>query len=260
MDSWCLFYAAEPPRSAVFHYSWWSNWVSAVCPHSVSLQSCRYYVCSWGCWRDGANSYRFSGEITQFAVRSCERDCLQEVFRIIKLSSYIFQVSNRLSITHFLLNLIRMADMLSMPYYEAALSFANRSSSSSSITLLTWPLRSSSLAFTQAVICALVLTYQMPSHPIIIKSIASFFIFIMSGFAVIICYSGVNVLLPLYSKSPMARVRLRLPFTLPNDIYPPAFLMRFISIWSSGLWSLLNSFVSPLSVRHTDLESPAFAQ
>jgi|JI71714CRNA_FD_contig_31_2640010_length_237_multi_1_in_0_out_0_1 hypothetical protein len=52
----------------------------------------------------------------------------------------------------------------------------------------------------------------------------------MSGFAVIICSYGVNFKLPLYYKSPKALERFKLPFTLPYCTYPPAAVIRLISI------------------------------
>ena len=81
----------------------------------------------------------------------------------------------------------------------------------------------------------------------------------MSGFAVIICYSADNASFFLYSPSPKALDKLRPPLTLPKFTTPPAFVILLIYYGSSGLWSLLNSVTLPLT-QATDLESPAFAQ
>ncbi len=80
----------------------------------------------------------------------------------------------------------------------------------------------------------------------------------MSGFAVIICYSGVKFVLCLYSKSPKALDKFRFPLTLPKETYPPAFLILSNSILSSGLWSFDIYFVAPL-MQATPLESPELA-
>jgi len=120
---------------------------------------------------------------------------------------------------------------------------ATSSSNNSSKILPIAIFLSSILVFTQATISLLDLTSHIPSHPITIKSMFSFFIFMMSGFAVIICSSGNKFLLYLYYRSPKARLRFKLPFTLPKLTYPPALRMRSNSILSSGLWSLLSSFV-----------------
>lgn len=57
----------------------------------------------------------------------------------------------------------------------------------------------------------------------------------MSGFAVIICYSGLRFVFCLYYKSPNALDRFKLPWTLPNDTSPPAFFILSNYILSSGL-------------------------
>ncbi len=81
----------------------------------------------------------------------------------------------------------------------------------------------------------------------------------MSGFAVIICYSADNDSFFLYSPSPKALDKFRPPLTLPKFTTPPALVILLIYYGSYGLWSLLNSVVLPL-MQATDLESPAFAQ
>lgn len=157
---------------------------------------------------------------------------------------------------HFLLNLIKIADMLSMPYWFP-LSFETNSSSKSSQINLKSLL--SNLLLTQSTIYEFVLIYHIPSHPIIIKSMFSFLIFVMSGLAVIICSSADKVLFFLYYPSPKALERFRPPLTLPKVTVPPAFVILLISSGSSGLWSLLSSVVCPLT-QATALESPALAQ
>ena len=144
-----------------------------------------------------------------------------------------------------------MADMLSMPYWFP-LSFETSSSSSSSQI----PLKSflSILPFTQSTIYEFVFIYHIPSHPIIIKSMFSFFIFMMSGFAVIICSYADKLSFFLYYPSPKALERLS-----PKVTVPPALVILSISTGSSGLWSLLSSWVWPFT-QATALESPAFAQ
>ncbi len=157
---------------------------------------------------------------------------------------------------HFFPNLIKMADMLSIPYWFP-LSLETSSSSKSSQMSLKSLL--SSLALTQSTISWLVLIYQIPSHPIIIKSMFSFLILVMSGFAVIICSSADKELFLLYSPSPSALERLSPPLTLPNVTVPPALVILLISYGSSGLWSLLSYWVCPLT-QATARESPALAQ
>ena len=80
----------------------------------------------------------------------------------------------------------------------------------------------------------------------------------MSGLAVIICYSGLKLLDFLYYKSPKALERFKLPLTLPNVTYPPAFLILSSYYLSSGLWSFDIYLVLPF-IQATPLESPAFA-
>lgn len=156
---------------------------------------------------------------------------------------------------HFL-NLIKIADMLSMPYWfplSLETSSSRRSSQISLKSLL------SSLVLTQSTIYPFDLIYHIPSHPIIIKSMFSFFILIMSGFAVIICSSADKLLFLLYYLSPKALDRLSPPLTLPKVTVPPALVILLISYGSYGLWSLLSSWAWPLT-QATALESPALAQ
>lgn len=150
-----------------------------------------------------------------------------------------------------------MALILSIPYW-LLLSFDTSSPSNSSVMLwLPSPLLI--LVVIQLTISLFVLTSQMPSQPIIIKSMFLFSVLVMSGHGLIICSSGLSLSPVLYSRSPRARERLSPPFTRPKLTVPPAFLILSNSIESSGLWSLLNSLVSPL-IEATDLESPALAQ
>ena len=130
-------------------------------------------------------------------------------------------------------NVIRMEDMLSIPYYPL-FSLAISSISNSS-KMLPESVLFFILDETHSIIYSFFLTYQIPSHPIMMKSMFSFFIIYMSGSAVIICSSAGNFLLFLYSKSPSARDKFRFPFTLPNDTYPPALCIRSIYFLSSGL-------------------------
>jgi hypothetical protein len=149
-----------------------------------------------------------------------------------------------------------MADMLSIPYWlplSLEISSSSKSSQMSLKSLL------SSLTLIQSTIYWLVLIYQIPSQPIIIKSMFSFLIFVMSGFAVIICSSADNELFLLYYPSPKARDKLRPPLTLPKVTWPPALVILLISSGSSGLWSLLSYWVCPLT-QATERESPALAQ
>lgn len=114
--------------------------------------------------------------------------------------------------------------MLSIPYSLLAPSLAtNYVRSSSKISPKT--LLVSILLFTHFIISSEVFTSQIPSHPIITNYTFSFFIFDMSGFAVIICSYGDNFVFCLYSKSPNALDRFKFPLTRPNDTSPPAFLI-----------------------------------
>ncbi len=151
---------------------------------------------------------------------------------------------------------MRIADILSMPYWLPLSLETSSSRSSSQIPLNSFL---SILAFTQSTIYEFVLIYHIPSHPIIIKSMFSFLIFMMSGLAVIICSSADRLSFFLYYPSPRARERFRPPLTLPKVTVPPAFVILLISSGSYGLWSLLSSWVRPLT-QATALESPALAQ
>lgn len=111
----------------------------------------------------------------------------------------------------FLLKRMRMALMLSMPYW---LPLSLEISSSRSYSTISLSSLLSNLRLIHSTISLFVFTYHIPSHPIIINSTFSFFIRMMSGFAVIICYSGFT--LPrLYYRSPSARDRFSPPFTRP---------------------------------------------
>lgn len=80
----------------------------------------------------------------------------------------------------------------------------------------------------------------------------------VSGLAVIACSSGFNYSRYLYFKSPRLRVKLRLPSTRPSVIVDPDFVILSISVWLSGLWSMLISTALPF-LPMTHRESPAFA-
>jgi len=81
----------------------------------------------------------------------------------------------------------------------------------------------------------------------------------MSGSAVIICSYAQIYLLHLYSKSPKALDKFKLPFTLPIETVPPALWILSNYFVSYGLWSKDKGFVCLLTDA-TALESPAFAQ
>lgn len=131
---------------------------------------------------------------------------------------------------HFLgSNLMRMALILSIPYW-LLLSLETRLPRSYSRISL-FAIDFLILAAIHSTISALLFTYQIPSHPIIIKSMFSFFVLVMSGFGVIICYSGFSFT-SLYSRSPNARERFKPPLTLPKFTLPPAFLILSSSIAS----------------------------
>ena len=154
------------------------------------------------------------------------------------------------------LNFINIADILSNPFYDfsvfSAINYENNYSTMA--PKLFWPI----LFFIHPTISPLLFTYHIPSHPIIRKSISSFFIFVISGSAVIICYYGDKFLLFLYYKSPIARERFRLPLIRPSSTEPPAFSILAFYVLSSGLWSRLSSFASPFKLQTTDLESPSW--
>lgn len=116
----------------------------------------------------------------------------------------------------------------------------------------------SNLLFTHFIIYYDVFTYHIPSHPIITNYTFSFFTFDMSGFAVIICYYAGKFVFCLYYKSPNALDKFKLPFTLPNETYPPAFLILSNSILSSGLWSF-DIYLKLPFIQATPLESPELA-
>ena len=79
---------------------------------------------------------------------------------------------------------------------------------------------------------------HIPSQPSTKKESSSINSFLtMSGFAVMIYSSVDNSMFFLYSKSPMALVRLRFSHTLPSRTYPPALVILLYSTSQSGLWS-----------------------
>lgn len=106
----------------------------------------------------------------------------------------------------------------------------------------------------------LVLQSQIPSQAMIRKSSFGWiFSYIISGTHVIICFSTLIFLLSLYSISPRARDKLRVPRTLPSSTKPPAASMRFFSPSLSGLWSSLSSTALP-PLDRTHRLSPELAQ
>lgn len=64
----------------------------------------------------------------------------------------------------------------------------------------------------------------------------------------------------MYSKSPIALDKFKLPLILPSLTNPPAFLTLSFSYSYSGLWSKDNSSITPPFLDKTLLESPALAQ
>lgn len=144
--------------------------------------------------------------------------------------------------------------MLSSPFSSTLLSLATNSENSSSkiAPRAFLPTR----LFSQPIISPLLFAYQIPSHPIIRKSKLSFFIFVIYGLAVIICYYTGKFLADLYSKSPIALDKFRLPLILPSSTSPPALTIRSFSGLSSGLWSRLSSLASPFKLQTTARESP----
>ena len=73
-----------------------------------------------------------------------------------------------------------------------------------------------------------------------------------------IWYSGPIDGFCLYSISPIALDKLRLPFTLPYETVPPAFVILFNYYLSSGLWSFDIYLQFPL-IQATPRESPELA-
>lgn len=119
--------------------------------------------------------------------------------------------------------MIRMEDMLSMPY-SLLVSLATSSSNNSS-RIFSLFFFYSSLLLTHLTISSLLFYSQIPSHPIIMNSTPSFFTLVISGSAVMICSSGGNFGFYLYYKSPNARDKFKLPLTLPYWTSPPARLI-----------------------------------
>ena len=134
---------------------------------------------------------------------------------------------------------IRIDDILSIPY-SFPFSFASNSSNNSSNVADNF-CPEDSLFCTHSIIYLFDFTSHIPSQPIIINSISSFFIFSMSGSAVIIWLSTPISLLFLYYKSPNALDKFKFPLTLPYVTIPPAFSIRSIYLGSSGLWSKLKA-------------------
>ena len=81
----------------------------------------------------------------------------------------------------------------------------------------------------------------------------------MSGQTVTACYSTPRLGLSLYSKSPKALLRARLPSTRLIKTECPAFPILYCSSLLSGLWSSLNPTATPLLERAARL-SPELAQ
>jgi len=123
-------------------------------------------------------------------------------------------------------NLIKIEDILSIPYslFESLATSESRSSS----RIFEFSFFSSNLFEIHFTISSLLFYYQIPSQPIIIKSMFSFLIFLISGLAVIICSSGDKFLFYLYYKSPKALDKFKLPLTRPYWTSPPALLIRFV--------------------------------
>mmetsp|Transcript_58572 Transcript_58572/g.171406 ORF Transcript_58572/g.171406 Transcript_58572/m.171406 type:complete len:282 (-) Transcript_58572:203-1048(-) len=110
----------------------------------------------------------------------------------------------------------------------------------------------------------LLLTSQTPSQQITTNSSCSVRLKnSTSGVEHMICSSGLRVPSFLYSRSPSARERLRLPLTRcwPGAVcstYPPAASILCFSLGSFGLWSWLRATARPPRQRTARL-SPAFA-
>lgn len=112
---------------------------------------------------------------------------------------------------------------------------------------------------THSTISSLVFYSQIPSQPIIMKSVAGSNSYSQQSGSEVIGYSsGVNPCFYLYFISPKARVKFRFPSTRPSTTSLPAFVILASSIGPSGLWSKLMGIHFPLTPM-THLESPAFA-
>lgn len=157
---------------------------------------------------------------------------------------------------HLWSNSIRIALMLSCPR-RPLLSFAVYPSKRCN-RIVSFLIYSCSFLLIHSTISLGDLFSQMPSQPIKIKSILSFFSFIMSGFAETACSSwGRGDFL--YVRSPNARERSKIPSTRPLYTFHYVFLIRLRSSGSVGLWSWLSSKHSP-DTHATALLSPEFAQ
>jgi len=155
---------------------------------------------------------------------------------------------------------MRITDILSHPFPIVLLKFGLQFVSSHSSAILG--------SLTLRFICRLTKSTaywfewnsQIPSQPMIKKSTLESAKDRMSGIAEIIWSLGGNRLFFLYIRSPIARDKLRLPFTRPSLLTkPPAFWIRALSVAFCGLWSIDNATDFPLTDK-TQRESPALAQ
>jgi hypothetical protein len=134
-----------------------------------------------------------------------------------------------ISLNHFCFIRTTTSVMLSSPFSSSQTGAINLSSISSVALVMTFPL---------LIICScniepiysLLFIYQIPSQPRTTNSALVTGFFFTSGFALIICYYSFMFFVTLYSWSPRARERFKLPFTRPSITCPPAFLIRFNSI------------------------------
>mmetsp|Transcript_10982 Transcript_10982/g.20717 ORF Transcript_10982/g.20717 Transcript_10982/m.20717 type:complete len:258 (-) Transcript_10982:695-1468(-) len=116
-----------------------------------------------------------------------------------------------------------------------------------------------SLCLTKSTASWLVMTSHIPSHAKIRNSSSLCNLQDnISGNAVTACSFGSKSFLCLYSMSPIALLKLRLPFTLPSVTKPPALWILSDSSGSWGLWSLDMATALPF-LEKTHLLSPAFA-
>ncbi len=134
-------------------------------------------------------------------------------------------------------------------------------SNMSSITLAVdyWALRSLRFLVKKSTHCCEVRQSHMPSHAITrnLSSAVNYTVFI-SGTQVIIYASTGTFLFCLYSRSPNALERLKIPRTLPSSTKPPAASILLSSSVLSGLWSSdISMAVVPLA--RTQRLSPELA-
>mmetsp|Transcript_11855 Transcript_11855/g.28019 ORF Transcript_11855/g.28019 Transcript_11855/m.28019 type:complete len:234 (-) Transcript_11855:411-1112(-) len=113
--------------------------------------------------------------------------------------------------------------------------------------------------------CWLLFTSQTPSQQMIRNSSlsGSRSLKVTSGVEQIICFSGGRDRSFLYSRSPRARDRFRLPLTRycpgpQHSTRPPAASMRCFSVGALGLWSSLKGIACP-ALQSTARLSPALA-